>query len=384
MLASLRGLYALFSNQSPLKPLSQSVGSLLRQYDTQEAEGIMSDIQAEFNQTVKDNFTLAEPEGDTTPKPGAGRQDGVEKVRKTNLKVVVMIDELDRCPLEKIVDILEAVKLFLAEEIFIVLMAVDTRVIAEAVRLHYKDVKNPNLAREYLEKIIQIPVQVPEADLQQLTGFVDGLMNVEADETGPEPEPVVVAGIESGRLVTLPPAERAPLAASEDLFNPLQLADTALERQALVNFGIEYLDSNPRRIKRLLNTYRFVKILATRRGERTDQPDWQEKMINWLGFTMRWPTFMARILQQEPLPASVDDYLARAEAWGGELLPGQRPPEAAFQLKLPAGMELARFELLADNFIVESPPEVVAPPAIEAEPQTGAQSKAAPESEADA
>jgi hypothetical protein len=98
---------------------------------------------------------------------------------------------------------------------------------------------------------------------------------------------------------------------------------------------------------------------------------------------MRWPTFMARILQQEPLPASVDDYPARAEAWGGELLPGQRPPEAAFQLKLPAGMELARFELLADNFIVESPPEVVAPPAIEAEPQTGAQSKAAPESEAD-
>ena len=43
----------------------------------------------------------------------------------------------------------------------------------------------------------------------------------------------------------------------------------------------------------------------------------------------------------------------------------------SLRVKLPAGTELARFELLADNFIVESPPQVVAPPAIEAGKQTG-------------
>jgi hypothetical protein len=78
-------------------------------------------------------------------------------VRRGKIKVVVFIDELDRCPLNRIVDILDAIKLFLDEDIFIVLMAVDTRVATEAIRLYHKDVTNPELAREYLEKIVQIP-----------------------------------------------------------------------------------------------------------------------------------------------------------------------------------------------------------------------------------
>ena len=150
-LASFAASIRLFSRQ---EPLTRSVASLMKQYDASETQGVMNDIQAEIQQTVKSYFQLskeeppAEEEG--TPRPDA------EKMRQRKLKVVVLIDELDRCPLEKIVDILEAIKIFLAEEIFIVLMAVDTRVIAEAIRLHYQDVRNPSLAREYLEKIIQI------------------------------------------------------------------------------------------------------------------------------------------------------------------------------------------------------------------------------------
>jgi hypothetical protein len=335
------------------QPLTQAVSALLKQYKNDDVEGVMSDIQTEFKQTVEDHFLLADQPA-TAP---TAAQPNVKKMRQNKLKMVVMIDELDRCPLEKIVDILEGIKIFLAEEIFIVLMAVDTRVIAESVRLHYKDVKNPNLAREYMEKIIQIPIQVPEAGPRQLVTFVDSLMSVvESDrETA-----AATTGQQNSATTTPtpPPVTRAPLAVSENLLNPLQLADSATERAAITDFAAAYLDSNPRRIKRLLNTYRYVKIMAARRGERIDRADWQEKMINWLGFSMRWPSFMGSLVRQEPPPASVAAY----RAFRPKLPSGQQPPDKAFDLRLPLGAEISRFELLADNFIVESPPEVVTPP----------------------
>jgi hypothetical protein len=360
-LTAIAGSIKVFANQ---QPLTQAIGALISQYDPTEVEGVMSRVHEEFNKTVKDYFLLSEKDKAPSDEAQTGPdQPELKKVRQNKLKVVVMIDELDRCPLEKMVDILEAIKIFLAEEIFIVLMAVDTRVIAEAIRLHYKDVKNPNLAREYLEKIIQIPIQVPEAKQPQLTNFVNSLMTVAEEETPLDQERVeAVTEVPVTPVEVRPLSERSLLAVSEDLFNPLQLSDTAVERKIITTFALTFLESNPRRIKRLLNTYRYVKILATRQGERTDQEEWQEKMMNWLGFTMRWPTFMARAIREGRLPTENEadkELLARLNT---DLPPHQQPPVEAFRFKLPNGQEIVRFEELGDNFIVESPPEVVSPP----------------------
>ncbi|RME47725.1 MAG: hypothetical protein D6796_07350, partial [Caldilineae bacterium] len=147
--------------------------------------------------------------------------------------------------------------------------------------------------------------------------------------------------------------------------NPLALADTATERDAITTFGATYLNSNPRRIKRLLNTYRYIKILATRQGERTDRPDWQQKMIHWLGLTMHWPRAMGRAVRAGRLPTPDDKpYLQKLTAG---LPADQCPPPEAFALSLPTPDELPRFAALADNFIVESPRQVFAP-----EPETSA------------
>lgn len=104
------------------------------------------------------------------------------------MKVAVFIDELDRCPSEQVVNILEAIKLFLAENIFIVLLAVDTRVVAEAITLHYKDMNNPDLAREYMEKIIQVPIQVPHPSKPQIEEFLENLMPIENQEEDDDDE----------------------------------------------------------------------------------------------------------------------------------------------------------------------------------------------------
>jgi len=348
----------IFAKQTPLTDV---INSLLKKIDRSEAEGVMHSIQEELKTTVQRYFGLSE-EGPAAPAP----QGQVKKrMRQRTLKLVVFIDELDRCPLERIVDILEAIKLFLAEEIFIVLMAVDTRVVAEAIHMHYRDVRNPRLAREYMEKIIQIPVRVPEAHPTQLAPYVGGLMDIEesaqSDQTGtPAATPA--------RKLIVPAQETTArvsrLVSSTEALKPLQLSDTQVERDAIANFAAAHLDSNPRRIKRLLNTYRFVKILAARRGENTDSEEWQARMINWLSFTMRWPEFMdlaaekARSSSAEPVG---DGFLKQVHDTLPEdrLAEDERPPAEALEFLPLSKDEVEVFADLADNFLVENPPTPV-------------------------
>jgi len=148
-------------------PLTDPIQSLIEKVDKSEAEGVMNEIQKELREAIK-HFV--------NPKAPKGKKNIKEKIQKKTLKVVVFIDELDRCPIEKIVDILEAVKLFLAEKIFIVVIAVDTRVVSEAIQMHYKDLKNPDLAYEYMEKIIQVPVEVPKPTRSKIKEFVSEIM----------------------------------------------------------------------------------------------------------------------------------------------------------------------------------------------------------------
>jgi ActR/RegA family two-component response regulator len=153
-----------------------NVRSLASKFDSAPASGVINSIQDEFRDAL---------ESWIKQKTGADAADATieQRVRDNNLKIVVFIDELDRCPLERIVDILEAIKLFLAKEIFIVFMAVDTRVASEAIRLHYKEVRNPDLPREYLEKIVQLPLRVPTARGQHLSAYLKKFMpNVKDDE----------------------------------------------------------------------------------------------------------------------------------------------------------------------------------------------------------
>lgn len=152
----------------------KNVSSLASKFDSAPASGVINSIQDEFKGAL---------ESWITQKTGSDSEATMEqRVRNNNLKIVVFIDELDRCPLERIVDILEAIKLFLAKEIFIVFMAVDTRVASEAIRLHYKDVRNPDLPRQYLEKIVQLPLRVPTAKRDVIDGYLRKFMpNVQRD-----------------------------------------------------------------------------------------------------------------------------------------------------------------------------------------------------------
>ena len=83
-------------------------------------------------------------------------------------KLVVLIDDLDRCLPDVAINTLEAVRLFMFTEKTAFVIAADESMIRYAVKKHFPDAINENkinagdtFANRYLEKLIQVPFRIP-------------------------------------------------------------------------------------------------------------------------------------------------------------------------------------------------------------------------------
>ena len=102
-------------------------------------------------------------------------------------RVVLYIDDLDRCPPKRVVEVLEAVHLILALDLFVVVLAVDPRWLLQSLRLHYSelladekqlDAEWESTPLNYLEKIIQIPFTLRPMGEGGIAALVAGLLPV--------------------------------------------------------------------------------------------------------------------------------------------------------------------------------------------------------------
>ncbi|MCB0728550.1 MAG: tetratricopeptide repeat protein [Ignavibacteriae bacterium] len=130
-------------------------------------------------------------------------------------RLVVFIDDLDRCLPEKALDILESIKLFLNVPQTVFVIGTDVKVIENGLKQKY-DEKSDELAKNYLDKIIQVPFRIPPLSKKDII----------------------------------------------DHFIPsLQIADEIKEYA----FIIADAGNNPRTVKRLLNNIELQKILSKTR-----------------------------------------------------------------------------------------------------------------------
>jgi len=93
--------------------------------------------------------------------------------------LVVFVDDLDRCLPERAVEVLEAIKLFFDVAGCIFVLGLDREVIERGIRLKYRDYEGldedappPISGARYLEKIVQIPFQLPPIDRAAMQGYV--------------------------------------------------------------------------------------------------------------------------------------------------------------------------------------------------------------------
>lgn len=92
-----------------------------------------------------------------------------------DVKIVIFIDDLDRCLPERAVQLLEGLKVLLDLKNFVFVMGVAQEVIERGIRVRYRELyltgqqdDLPNIEGQYLDKIIQFPFSLPAADPDDL------------------------------------------------------------------------------------------------------------------------------------------------------------------------------------------------------------------------
>ena len=94
-------------------------------------------------------------------------------------KLVFFIDDLDRCDPTEIIDLLEAVKLFLHVEGAFFVIAVDKQVVDRGIAVKYHkfgfEEELASLGAEYLEKMVQLPLTLLPLSKSQILGFMSKL-----------------------------------------------------------------------------------------------------------------------------------------------------------------------------------------------------------------
>ena len=188
-------------------------------------------------------------------------------------RIVLYIDDLDRCPAHLVVEVLQAVHLLLAYPLFVVVVGVDPRWLVSSLSHHHSamlgsegvvtvdDDKTANYTakpQEYLEKIFQLPLilePMGETGYARLVSELLPLRGAETNGTGTD-------GDRTPSDETKANGDRAtPGAGSgeEEAFDPghrslhIESAELELIKQ------LWPLMPSPRAVKRLSNVYRFVR-----------------------------------------------------------------------------------------------------------------------------
>ncbi len=109
--------------------------------------------------------------------------------------VAVFVDDLDRCLPEKAIEVLEAIKLFMDVSGCVFVLGVDRRVIEQGIETKYKGQDPTKLINgdDYLEKIIQVPFNLPPLETKRVETFITGQVR---DNFPPSVSKVFAVGLE--------------------------------------------------------------------------------------------------------------------------------------------------------------------------------------------
>jgi hypothetical protein len=91
-------------------------------------------------------------------------------------RIVVFIDDLDRCSSFKVIETFETIKLFLNTPACTFVIGADAEKIQHAVGEVYKVTNDLKRQKDYLEKIVQIPFSIPAQDIRDIGCYVGMLI----------------------------------------------------------------------------------------------------------------------------------------------------------------------------------------------------------------
>ena len=94
-------------------------------------------------------------------------------------RIVILIDDLDRCLPSKVIEVLESMKVMLDVTGFIFVLALDESVVEQAIQAHYG--QNPGISgRDYIKKLVQVEFRLPPLRAQDVKEYVGALLRLTA------------------------------------------------------------------------------------------------------------------------------------------------------------------------------------------------------------
>jgi hypothetical protein len=195
-------------------------------------------------------------------------------------RIVLYIDDLDRCDAKQVSNVLQAVHLLLAFECFVVVVAVDARWLKQSLETEHAQLKAsdassesteaPATAADYLEKIFQIPLWVRPLVDEDAPGndrysgyrkFVDSIAKpaaraepaAEVPQQAPPPAASDARSAEA--LVWSGPVR--PQLTDQPRREGLQLSEDELELMRQLG---PLAAKSPRAVKRMINLYRLLRV----------------------------------------------------------------------------------------------------------------------------
>lgn len=211
-------------------------------------------------------------------------------------RLVVLVDDLDRCLPPTVIETLEGIRLFLAVPKMSFVIAADEERVADAIRTRYANLGSPaeqstpkmeeEPARLYLHKIVHTTVPLPALsrfDTEAYLLLLQVLPKVDESDLKALVEQCDTLRKESKDLAELSPV------------NGIDLGVERTFAERLTPILYEKLRGNPRRIKRFLNDLRVRQSIATRRGIHLEAeivakmmvleqllPEEFERLLGWL------------------------------------------------------------------------------------------------------
>lgn len=195
-----------------------------------------------------------------------------EAVAKSGRRLVVFVDDLDRLPPTRAVEVMETIKIFLDVPDCVFVLAIDFEVVRQGVAGRFADDVADEKARAFFDKIIQVPFQLPVAAYQ-----FEGFMKSALTEVG-------VSGLGAGAAA-----------------HYLELAQHSVGR-------------NPRAMKRLLNTFRLLRTILDATGAGAER---EVRLFAVLCLQAGFPSAYSALAETVADPnESVEDLLTRVQEDG--------------------------------------------------------------------
>ncbi len=190
-------------------------------------------------------------------------------------RLIVFVDDLDRCLPEKAIEVLEAIKVFLDVEGVIFILGMDRAIIQQGLQTRYTSLLHnsevfPISGDEYLEKLIQIPFHMPTPNAEQIKQYIHALSR---ESSSPSPfDP-----------------------------SPFNIGETT---QQLFIIGSNH---NPRQVKRVWNTLWLLHEIAKLQEKELDQL----LLAKIVMIQLHWPELYRQIRSQPDLLPLLERRLLR-------------------------------------------------------------------------